>query len=388
MSAVAASPRAAPASPRSLETAVAEFGQFAYQQRPFAARNWGHPLHSLCSYPSKLKPGLAYFLIRAFTDPGDIVLDPFSGVGTIPFEACSQGRRGIGADLSPFAYTITSAKLAPSRPSALSKALARFNDLLSVTAESLDVSTVPAEIREFFHPDTCREVAAARAVLVGTAFGKTRGGRAITAALCHVLHGNRPYALSRRSHGIIPIPPKGDFVYKPVFPAVADKLARAKFDSVPESFVPGEAYLADAFSLGRRLPMADAIITSPPFLGTTEFLRQNRVRLWFCGMDYSAQQTEKARFVEHRRDLAFYRPLLAEWRRVLRPGGLLVMHLGVVKKRDMALEIEPHAEAAGFRVHSILYEPVNHLESHGRTDRGATHTHQFLIATSRLTSVG
>ena len=56
------------------------------------------------------------------------------------------------------------------------------------------------------------------------------------------------------------------------------------------------------------------------------------------------------------------------------------MHTGVVKNRDMAEEIRPHAEEAGFDIRDLVYEPASHLESHGRTDRGATHTHQFLIA--------
>ena len=368
-----------------LARAISEFGQFAYQRRPYAARNWGHPLHSLCSYPSKLKPALAHFLVAAFTNPGERVLDPFSGVGTVPFEAYLQGRIGIANDLSPFAFTVAAAKVEPASVADLDHALRDFEWQLPSAASAADLEGVPDEIRSFFHDDTCREVLGAKALLVDEPFGDTPAGRAIAAALCHVLHGNRPYALSRRSHGIIPIPPKGDFVYKSVAMAVRDKLGRASFETLPDGLVPGEAYNADAFGLADVIPPADAIITSPPFLGTTEFLRQNRVRLWFCGMDLDTQLTEKPQFVEHRRGLDFYGPLLSEWRRLVHAGGRLVMHLGIVKNRDMACEIAPYADAAGFTVHAILHEPVRHLESHGRTDRGATHTHQFLIASARST---
>lgn len=368
------------------DCAIAEFGSFAYQDRPYSARNWGHPLHSLCSYPSKLKPALAYFLVASFTEPGDRVLDPFSGVGTVPFEACRQSRVGIANDLSPFAYAVAAAKVDPASVADLRAALEDLERDLPSAAAAANLDAVPPEIRSFFHDDTCREIVGAKALLFSTPLGATPAGYAITAALCHVLHGNRPYALSRRSHGIIPIPPKGDFVYKPVITAVREKLVRASFETLPNDFVIGEAYNADAFSLARLVAPVDAIITSPPFLGTTEFLRQNRVRLWFCGMALEEQQTEKPRFVEHRRDLEFYTQLLSQWRRCIRDGGRLVMHLGVVKHRDMACEIAPQAEAAGFDVNAVLYEPVPHLESHGRTDRGATHTHQFLIASAASTS--
>ena len=81
-----------------------------YKVAPFSGRNWGHSWHSLCSYHGKLKPAIAHFLIEQFTEPGDIVVDPLSGVGTIPLEACLQNRIGIGNDLSELAFCVTKAK--------------------------------------------------------------------------------------------------------------------------------------------------------------------------------------------------------------------------------------------------------------------------------------
>ena len=77
-----------------------------YREDPYARRNWGGLLHSLCSYQGKLKPAIAHFLVDWFTEPGDTVLDPMSGVGTIPLEARRLGRTGIGNDLSPLAAAV------------------------------------------------------------------------------------------------------------------------------------------------------------------------------------------------------------------------------------------------------------------------------------------
>ena len=82
-----------------LNQAVQFMDDLPYKKSPFNGRNWGHAWHSLCSYHGKLKPAIAHFLISYFTKPGDIVLDPLCGVGTIPFEACLQGRVGVGNDL-------------------------------------------------------------------------------------------------------------------------------------------------------------------------------------------------------------------------------------------------------------------------------------------------
>ena len=58
-------------------------------------RNWGHEWHRLCSYGGKMKPSLAASLIETFVKPGGRILDPFAGVGTIPFEAALRGRTGF-----------------------------------------------------------------------------------------------------------------------------------------------------------------------------------------------------------------------------------------------------------------------------------------------------
>jgi hypothetical protein len=87
----------------------------------------------------------------------------------------------------------------------------------------------------------------------------------------------------------------------------------------------------------------------------------------------------EATFLEHHRTLDVYRKVLPEFRRVVVPNGLVVVHLGVVGKRDMAVQISAFAEASGFHVLATIYEDARRLESHGRTQRGATAQHQFLF---------
>ena len=37
--------------------------------------------------------------IDLWTNPGDIVLDPFAGIGSVPYQAVLMGRRGLGIEL-------------------------------------------------------------------------------------------------------------------------------------------------------------------------------------------------------------------------------------------------------------------------------------------------
>lgn len=38
--------------------------------------------------------------IAQYTMPGETVLDPFAGIGTVPYCAIKQGRRGLGVELN------------------------------------------------------------------------------------------------------------------------------------------------------------------------------------------------------------------------------------------------------------------------------------------------
>src|SRR4051812_28864384 len=76
-------------------------------------RLWGHPFHPMCSYLASFPAALTHAVIARYSRPGDVVLDPFSGRGTTPLQACAEGRIGVGNDLNPFAHLLTAAKVQP-----------------------------------------------------------------------------------------------------------------------------------------------------------------------------------------------------------------------------------------------------------------------------------
>ena len=76
-------------------------------------RLWGHPFHPMCSYLASYPAALTHAFIARYSRPGDVVLDPFSGRGTTPLQACAEGRIGVGNDLNPFAHLLTAAKVEP-----------------------------------------------------------------------------------------------------------------------------------------------------------------------------------------------------------------------------------------------------------------------------------
>src|SRR5207249_5998698 len=84
-------------------------------------------------YPARMVPDIARKLISTYSEPGDVVYDPFCGSGTTLVEAGLQDRHGIGVDLNPFAVLLTRVKTSPMDPELL---LAEWNCLESRLARS------------------------------------------------------------------------------------------------------------------------------------------------------------------------------------------------------------------------------------------------------------
>lgn len=66
--------------------------------------------HNFYRYPARFSPKLVRAAIDAFTEPGDLVLDPFVGGGTTLVEAMVSGRHAIGADISSLATFVSEVK--------------------------------------------------------------------------------------------------------------------------------------------------------------------------------------------------------------------------------------------------------------------------------------
>ncbi len=72
-----------------------------------AARGHVHGFHT---YPARMHPITASRLVEAFSHPGERVLDPFCGSGTVLVEARLAGREGVGVDANPLAVRLARLK--------------------------------------------------------------------------------------------------------------------------------------------------------------------------------------------------------------------------------------------------------------------------------------
>ena len=79
--------------------------------------------HNFYRYPARFSPEFAKQAVLAFSEPGDLVLDPFMGGGTTLVEALVAGRNVVGIDLSPLATFVSEVKTTPLGEKSLEKTL-------------------------------------------------------------------------------------------------------------------------------------------------------------------------------------------------------------------------------------------------------------------------
>lgn len=360
--------------------------ELPHQQPPYSKRNWGSSLHSLCSYQGKLKPAIAYHLVNSFVPKDGRVLDPFSGVGTIPFEASLNGRMSYGIDISLPAYYISSAKVSVnSKDKCFSHIDEIQNFIKSNNCTKQELREVEnfgfnKNIAEYYEKNTLRELILARRFIQENP-PKNSSEMMVVSSLLHILHGNRPYALSRRSHPIVPYAPKGDFIYKGLIKKLTDKVTRSLNAELPVNFRPGKIFNQDTTSIWpQEINELDAVITSPPFFDSTRFYLANWIRVWFAGWSADDFKYQINSFVEEKQkiDFSVYENIFRQTRERLKRGGVCVLHLGKSNKCDMAEELQKVSKK-WFKVADLFDESVAHCESHGIRDKGTVTSHQYLV---------
>jgi hypothetical protein len=67
-------------------------------QQPAASQRRGRYLPGSTAHPAKMLPATARQAIAAYTQPGDLVLDPMCGIGTTLVEAAHLGRHALGIE--------------------------------------------------------------------------------------------------------------------------------------------------------------------------------------------------------------------------------------------------------------------------------------------------
>ena len=304
-------------------------------------KNMGNNLHSLCSYMAMFPPSIPHYFIQRYSKKGDTVLDPFSGRGTTPLEACIEGRIGVGNDKNPLAYVLTFAKTnVPQR----GRILSRLRNLeAGYDPHEVSINQIKWQIKMVFSDYTLKQLVYLRERLKW----KTSNVDAfITAMILGIMHGNSEGYLSLKmpntfsmspnyvrgfiqKHGLVR-PTRGTFT-----------LLRKKLDRCYQRpKVQGKTYNQDAHHI-RWIEdeSVELIITSPPYTRVIRYGAFNWIRLWF--LKQSAREVDSQLLCTQSltKYLEFMTDVLAEMQRVLKPEGAAVLIIGDVRDSDSNVEV-------------------------------------------------
>jgi hypothetical protein len=320
-------------------------------------------LHQLSPYIGKMKSTMARSLIQQFSQEGDTVYDPFCGAGTVALESWITKRNIIAGDLSPYAYILTMAKMNP--PKDIEAAIVHFESLWGkaiIEKERIDLRKIPLWIRIFFHQETLREALALRNILI------IKKQWFFLSCLLGILHHWRPGFLSFPCSHTVPYLKDKLFsrenypdlyAYRDVYPRMVSKIKRA-FKRVPRFDYQASRKVSKTDAVRSQVKeRISSIITSPPYMNSLSYARDNRLRLWFLGVeDYRCLEPlispRKSSF------LKTMQSLLSKWSELLEKNGPCVLVLGAVEKdkryHDLPSEIIKETEKydCGLRVTSIV----------------------------------
>jgi hypothetical protein len=95
--------------------------------------------HNYYRYPARFSPQFARAAIEAFSEPGDVILDPFMGGATTLVEARALGRHAIGSDVNSLAVFLAKVKTTPLSD----KDLARIEDWVFELPQHLNLHRPP-----------------------------------------------------------------------------------------------------------------------------------------------------------------------------------------------------------------------------------------------------
>jgi DNA methylase len=310
--------------------------------------------------------------VLAHTQPNETVLDPFCGRGTAVFQSLLTGRFAAGVDINPVAACIAGAKANAPSVAALRR---RLNAL---RRKYLEEKSALAPNNPFFsmcfHPRTLREIIFLRGALD---WNRSRVDSFIAAVTLGCLHGEShrsPNYLSNRMPRTISTKPDHSIRWWSEHAFTAPE--RATFDVIKKVAlfrlqagrpnIRGRVVLCDARKANLKFPKLrgaiDLILTSPPYIDTTDYSEDQWLRLWFLGGPERPQLKHERNSDDRYTDCILYWKFLVEaWSgcsELVKRGTKIVVRIGGRKlSKDELFEGLLTSLRSGFGEMSV--EPVD-----------------------------
>ena len=287
-----------------------------YRRLEFSGVNAPRLTHYVFRFPAKFHPPVVHSLIRGYTTPGQTLLDPFCGSGTLLLAAAVEGLHAIGSDVDPVAVFVAKVKTHRFRLGHLHASWAVLRPILAKLARTDD------EYHERCFTDLTQ----------GEYEATLTDERLWTPAIPNLLHWFRRYvvvdlarilggidrvnipgthraffrllfaSIIRRTSNADPVPVSGLEVtsymkqldlagrlinpFQLFFKAVEKGLSAVKeYWDASSTMARISVFQADATSLSSRIRKhVDGVITSPPYHNAVDYYRRHQLEMFWLGL--------------------------------------------------------------------------------------------------------
>jgi hypothetical protein len=319
-------------------------------------------VHGFHTYPARMHSVTASRLVTAFTSPPQRVLDPFCGSGTVLVESLIAGHPAVGTDLNPLAVRLAACKTRP-RTSAELNQLTEHAAECAATADARRKAKAgasrrfPREDVALFEPHVLLELDSLRVGVEAVRADATRADLELVLSSVLVKLSRKP---GDTSSGTAQRRTAAGFAAR-LFVQKAQNLAArlAAFARLLPKPPPVAVVVQDDATKLEKLPPEpiSAVITSPPYAATYDYLAHHALRLRWLGLDaaplargeigsrtaYSRLRPKDARAAWGKELERFFRAAS----RVLPPGGPLVVVMADSAVGDVAIRGEEVVAEAG-----------------------------------------
>lgn len=285
-------------------------------------------------------------VVDSFTNPGDVVIDPFAGRASSIFSAATSGRVGLGVEINPVGWIYGQTKLNAAPKCKVETRLKQLVGLASAQAAS-GSARLPRFFRLCFHTRTLTFLQTARAELD---WRSSRVDRTLMAFILIYLHGKRGDSLSNQMRQSKAMSPQYSIAWwdeRSMKPPQIDVqgFLQQRIDWRYAKGVPSVTSSTLALGDGcqilnfakRDLPPARLLFTSPPYSGVTSYHYDQWLRLWLLGYSDSPRrdgQFHAGKFESQERYEALLRSVFEKCASLMDEGGHVYVRTDARKRTN------------------------------------------------------